>query len=65
MDPNEALAEFLRARREADASIERGHTEAERFHLAVAVEAADNLFTWLSNGGFQPDWQIVAAETIG
>lgn len=60
MDPNEALAEFLRARREADASIERGHTEAERFHLAVAAEAALNLFQWLAKGGYAPDWSQAA-----
>lgn len=62
MDPNEAFRRYLEAHKRATelyAVLDVIEAQSE------ALEAADDLFEWLSNGGFQPDWARVAKEVLG
>lgn len=54
MDPNKTLEAFYAAQRMAREALELGNDAAELEALHEAVEAADSLFQWLSNGGFLP-----------
>lgn len=64
MDPNETLRLILEARKSAEAAREGDSNDAEIEALWELAEHTDNLMTWLSNGGYQPDWQLVAAEVF-
>lgn len=58
MDPNATLAMFFAALQAADKAAERGdagHND-EMSALRDAVDHARDLFEWLRNGGFAPDW---------
>lgn len=62
MDPNATLLAYLEARAEADEAANKGDRDMVISFEGDALDAADNLFTWLSNGGFQPDWAAVATN---
>jgi hypothetical protein len=56
MDPNATLLAYLEARAEAGEAAVTGEQELAAQFMDEALGHADNLFTWLSNGGFEPDW---------
>lgn len=70
MDPQEALARFYAAREEARAATKTAEWLGETAHttelcLQEAVDAASDLFEWLSKGGFAPNWKEVKGDGQG
>ena len=55
MDPNETLRNYRRARQAAGQAENSGDLAAEAGHSRAALEAADDLFEWLTGGGFLPN----------
>ena len=56
MDPDATLAKFWEAMARRREAIVANDDEAEFLAADDAVEAAHNLFNWLADGGFAPDW---------
>lgn len=65
MDPNELLRLALDARKRAGEAAEGDSNDAEIQYWQEYGEYTDDLFTWLSNGGFQPNWARIVAEVLG
>lgn len=56
MDPDETLALFWAALEQRREAILRGDREAEIQAADEAVEQAHNLFSWLADGRYAPNW---------
>lgn len=56
MDPDAALAGFFTSSYLADVAARNGLDVDEADNLRDAVNFASDLFEWLRNGGFAPDW---------
>lgn len=65
MDPNEVLRRALKARKAAEEAADGDSNDAEIRAWQEYGEHTDALFTHLSNGGWPPLWQTIAAEVLG
>jgi hypothetical protein len=62
MDPMEALKMF----RLAYESLDRISVSGDRADAAeTAANIANDLFNWLSNGGYSPDWALYGQLSAG
>jgi len=55
MDPNATLRAFFDSLAEAENATDS--TDEREEALSIATARAEDLFEWLANGGFAPDWQ--------